>query len=275
MIKKMSYTNSAGETVEFGGTSSPWRYGVTDVFDLSQEYSTTANKITSFTPGIRELSLQVILLAGSVDERNRFASVIEYDTRALVPGTLRAGSSYMRCYVKSYALSSFQTDDSLAVYDLVLISDSPIWVRKHKIELTTQEVEAYGGLDYPHDYPHNYLNPASSSAELANPFALPCKCDIAFAGPCVNPYIIIAGNRYQVMDTAEKGQLIIVRGFGKKDVVRKDRSGSEISVFSKRVADSGAYIFEEVPPGKSIAAWSGTYPIEVTLYEEALTPWWT
>ena len=104
---------------------------------------------------------------------------------------------------------------------------------------------------------------------------LPCACDIAFAGPCVQPYVIIGGNRYQVRSTVEAGQLLLVRGYGGKDIAIRHSDGTERSAFAQGVREPGANIFAEVPVGDSVASWSGSYNVSVTLYEERTTPWWT
>lgn len=269
----ITYTNSRGESVEFTFERRPWCYGETDVFDMAQEYNSVDDVITSFASGIRKLKLTAILLDDSMAERDRFADIISYDTRLCRHGRLTAGSSYMECFVYAYSVSNCARE-GLAVYDLQIVSDRPVWVQKRTVTLMRAERESGGGLNFPHDFPHNYSQGEQASSVVTNPFQLPCAVDIAFPGPCRQPYVIIAGNRYQVMEEAAKGQLIIVRGFGQRDVVLRSIDGSERSIFAKRVNEPGARIFGTVPPGKSNAHWPGSYNVALDLYNEGLVPTW-
>ena len=278
ILMPMSYTNSAGEVIDFSGalpgSRAVYRYGVTDIFNMSLEYSTVSDVITAFRSGIRKMSLTIILDGGGVEERNRFLDVISYDTRACSHGRLTAGSSYMECYVLGYDISHAHMDD-LAVYDLTLVSDRPVWVRKHEVVLAYEKAEATEGLDYPHDYPFDYGHSDGPSADFVNPFALPSACDIVFPGPCFQPYMRIGSNLYQVMEDVQENGLLIVRGHGQeKDIIVRSIDGTERSVFDKGVRKPGAQIFDPVPPGKSAVAWSGTMNVSVTLYDEGLAPWW-
>lgn len=283
MIRQIKYVNSLGHSVEFGGESEPdanrraglvWHFGETDIFNISQDYESVGNAITAFTTGIREFSLVAYMADGSIEERNRFVDVISYDTYTANKGRLYAGGSYMDCWISSAEISRWHNHDYFAVYDLTIVTDSPVWVREETVTLTQNVSKPIGGLNYPYNYPHNYLKANTTSTSLSNNFQLPAKCDISFAGPCVSPYVIIGGNRYQVNETAEKGQLIVIRGYGTKDIVLKEAEGAENSVFSSGVRESGAMVFAEIPVGENLVSWPGTPSIEVKMYEERRSPWW-
>lgn len=275
MIRELRYVNSRGDEVRFGGGSGPWRFGQLDIFDTEAQARTVGGAVTGFSHGVRELSLAVHMLEGSAAERNRLADVLDYDVRTGSPGTLWAGESRMRCWIPSRSMSEWSIYDSRCVLECTVLSDRPVWVRDVEIVLEARQDLVIGGLDYPHDHPHDYLYSAGASVRVSNPFMLPAKCDLAFPGPCVQPYVIIAGNRYQVMATVERGQLLLVRGYGDRGIVVRHSDGTERSVFAQGVREPGANIFAEVPVGESVAAWSGSYNVSVKLYEERTTPWWT
>lgn len=283
MIRELKYVNSLGQSVVFGGESETdanrengieWHFGETDIFNISLDYESVGDSITAFSTGIREFALNAFLAKGSIDERNRFVDVVSYDTYTANKGRLYAGDSYMDCWISTVDISRWQYHDYFAVYDLTIVTDTPVWIREEIAVLTQKTSTPIGGLNYPHNYPHNYLKSNSTNTEIVNNFQLPAKCDISFAGPCVSPYVIIGGNRYQVNETAEKGQLIVIRGHGTKDIVIKDSSGVENSVFSSGVREEGAMVFAEIPVGKNMVSWPGTTNIEVRMYEERRTPWW-
>lgn len=274
MIHELTYVNSLGKSFTFGGESS-WHFGETDIFNLSLEYSTLGNKITSFDTTTREFALRAFTRYGSLEERNELVDIVSYDTYVCTPGKLYAGDSYLECYIYGFDSDWWQLGDDNFAVDLKIISDSPAWIREHTISLMAGEVSTTGGLDYPHDYPHNFQVPAGSSAVVKNPFMLPAKVDIAFSGPCSSPYVIIGGNRYQVDATANRDELILVKGFGQKSITLREVDGDTKNIFSYGHREQGANIFAEIPPGINYASWPSSYNIELTLYEERRVPWWT
>lgn len=275
MIRNLRYVNSRGDEARFGGREGPWRFGQLNIFDTAPEYTSVGGTVTGFHSGIRAMSLAAVMREGSAAELDRLVDVLSYDLAVGEAGTLWAGGSFMRCWFAGWELSEWGHYDSMAVLDCTVLSDRPVWVRSAEQTLTVRE-ESGGGLDYPHGYPHDYLYGAGASQVVTNPFMLPAKLDIAIAGPCASPYVIVGGNRYQVMTSVDKGSLLLVRGYGpRRGCVVRASDGSERSVFAQRVAEEGADLFAEVPPGRSVAAWSGAYNVTLTMYEERWTPAWS
>jgi len=277
MINEITYINSRGDSITFGGddAGNPWHYGVTDIFDIKQDYEELGGRIISFLGGIRELGLHAVMRKGSLEERDRLVDVLSYDSKLATPGTLYAGESYIKCYAKDVEQTGWHYAEGSLTADIVFVSDDPVWVRKHVITLMADSERRDGGLDYPHDYPFDYGYSSGTSRIIENPYMLPVKCDIAFPGPCADPYVIIGPNRYQVKASIKKGQLIIIQGYpveGRKRIILRDVDGSERSLLSNGVREEGAHVFAEVPVGRHVAAWSGAYNIEVTMYEERLSP---
>ena len=273
MIRTLTYTNNLGRSIEFSAES-VWHFAGNDLFNIKTEYSQVGNTITSFSKGIREFALNAYLRNGTVHDINNFIDVISYDMHVAKPGILRAGESYMYCYISSCELAEYQHIDGYANLSLTVLSDNPIWIRKSIATLTQRTSKPVDGLNYPYNYPHNYLMSNDENASVTNPFQLPAKCNISFSGPCVSPYVIIGRNRYQVLGaTASKGQIIIIRGFGTKDIVVKDIDGSETSIFELGVRKQNAHCFAEIPVGENTASWPGTPNIEISIYEERMSPW--
>lgn len=276
MIREIRYENSRGDSITFGGDHGPWRFGATDIFSLEQSYKSIGNTITSFNRGIQKRTLQVFMRSGTLEERNRFESILIYDSRVCEHGTLYAGDSYLKCYCLDVEKTDWHYFDGMLTATLTFVIDMPAWVRKATATLVQTSDTTAGGLDYPHDYPHDYLYSAGTTSLVMNPFLLPASCDIVFPGPCVSPYVIIGGNKHQVDATAEKGQLIIVRGFGKvPSIVLRSANGAERDIFARGIRDKDGHIFAKIPPGENVASWAGGYNIEISMYEEALSPWWT
>ena len=278
MIHEMRYVNSRGDEIAFGGDRGVWRFGDTDLFDISAKHEEVGGVIVGFDAGITNSTLSVFMRSGTVDERNRLIDVISYDRRVMSPGRLYAGESYLECYISGHALTDWQWFDGMLNADLEVTSDHPAWIRSVPQTLYTVDELEYGGHNYPYDYPHNYLYSAGTSMNITNPFMLPAACDIVFPGPCVNPYVIIAGNRYQVNVSADKGQLIIVKGFGKpgkKGIFLRSATGQDRKIFAAGVREPNAQIYAQIPVGTHIASWTGRMNIEVIMYEERSSPWQT
>ena len=273
MIREIRYVNSLGAEVTFGGEAEHWGFGETDLLDFGMEYNEVGGRITSFTSGIAQKSLQVYLWDGTEEERKAFVDVLCVDARRGKPGTIYAGDSYLTCYASGLAMAEWYYFEGMLTATITITAERPVWVRDHR-----QTLKAYaapeGGLDYPHDYAYDYTYSSGTTAVVSNPSPLPSPVDIAFPGPCTNPFVIIAGNRYQVMASAAKGELILVRGYGrKKDIILRSASGDEQSIFSAGIRKANAHVFSEVPSGDSVASWDGVNSIELTVYEELITPW--
>lgn len=276
MIHQMRYVNSRGDEIVFGGDQGRWRFGDTNLFDMSSKYEEVGGVIVGFDEGITTSTLSVFMRNGTVNDRNKFIDVISYDRRVMSPGRLYVGDGYLECYISGHALTNWQYFDGMLNAELEVTSDHPAWTRRVSQTLYTMDELEYGGHNYPYAYPHNYLYSAGTSMNITNPFMLPAACDIVFPGPCVNPYVIIAGNRYQVNVSADKGQLVIVKGFGKqgkRDILLRSATGSDRSVFSNGVREPNAQIFAEIPIGTHVATWTGRMNIELSMYEERSSPW--
>ncbi|MBB3171806.1 hypothetical protein [Parvibacter caecicola] len=275
MKVKMRYVGSNGDEVVFWGRKAPFQYGRSNLFDLDQEYRSTGGRITGISRSIREIGLTVFMRGGSLAERDRFLDIISYDARELKPGKLWVGQSYISCFFLSYEVSEALKYESQAVYECTLVTDQPYWVRSKRYTLTGGSGEIAGTLDYPRDYPYDYVRHSDNMDQIANPFPTAAKVNIAFAGPATEPYLRIGQNRYQVHRSVERGQLLLVRGFGpKQEIVIRHSDGTETSALSDGERSAGAYIFATVPPGRHTAAWGGNNAIEVELFEERSAPAW-
>ena len=270
MIDAIKYVNTLGEEIVFGG--GPWHFGDTDLLDTSAAHRSIGGRITGFDREISEMSLDV-WLDGPEDERRRLADVTSYDVRVGKPGTLYAGDCRMSCWIPGIAPHDWYQLPGLFGAELTIVADDPVWVREAAVTLESRDDRDLGGLNYPHDYPHDYLHSGGSSLVIENPFRLPAKCDIYIPGPASDPYVIIAGNRYQVRDSIDRGQLLVIRGFGERGIFVRHSDGTERNVFDKRVSEDGARPFAEIPVGRSVAKWSGSYNVEVVMYEERTLPW--
>lgn len=272
MDNSIAYTNRDGETVEMriDGT---WHYGGTDLHDYEWAYDTVADRVAGFRREPRDFSLKVMMDGGSVSERNRLVDVFERDVAAMEPGTLRVGASELRCWIVASSKSSWWFSEGIMGADLTVHADEPVWTREAGFEF--KKVAGTGdstGLDYPFDYPFDYSSSGVSST-IESPFAVPSACRITVYGPAASPYIIIAGNRYQVDAAVEDGGLLVVDGLARTITV-SNADGQRMNAFSAGVREDGANVFAKVPAGTHAVSWGGAFGFDVALIEERSEPAW-
>ena len=273
MDPSITYTNHVGESVEMR-VDGTWHYGETDLHDYEWGYDTVNDHVAGFRREPRDFSLRVMMDGGTAAERNRAADVFERDVADGVPGTLRVGLSRMRCWVIASAKDSWWFSEGTMAMDLTVHADDPVWTRETTAQFLRQSPDpsSSGGLDYPHDYPHDYAAPHVSST-IDNPYALPCACRITVYGPAVNPYVIIAGNRYQVDVTVPDGGLLVIDG-RERAIVSRTPDGTDLNAFAEGVRGEGARPFARIPPGASEVRWGGAFGFDCAMIEERSEPAW-
>ena len=139
--------------------------------------------------------------------------------------------------------------------------------------------KAGGDFDYPYDYPHDYAG-MSILDTVTNATGMPQPVKLTIFGPCVNPYIIIGTNRYEVDATIPAGsRLEIDAASDSRTVTMISDTGLRTNLFAKAVRGtgrgSGIYVFEPLPPGTSSISWAGGFEFDLTAIEERSEPPWT
>ena len=270
----MTYTNGAGESIEFA-PGSAWGYGETDLRDWSWDYDEACGRATGFRRAPRDFTLHAIMRGGSTEERDRAYDVLEYDVRAGSPGTLRAGGSAMECYAVECSKDLWWYDGGRMRMEVRFHADEPVWIRERTVDFPKDSGAAYagGGLDYPIAYPYDYKREDRAS-RAENPFHSPCRFRLTVFGPAENPYVIIAGNRYQVNASVPADGLLVIDSRA-GTITLRDRGGAESSVFASGVRTEGARIFAPIPGGVSALSWTGDFGFSVTYIEERSEPAWT
>ena len=269
----MTYTNGAGESVRFAADS-PWHYGGTDLRDHEWKADTVNDRVVGFRLLPREFSLEAVMDGASSAERDRMVDVFDHDVIAGEPGTLRAGSSEMRCWVTAAEKDLWWYDGGHMRAKLTVRADDPVWTRETVAQFRRSPGVASGGdLDYPHGYPHDWKND-DVYGSLSSPYRRPCAARITVYGPAVNPYVIIGTTRYQVDVSVPERGLLVIDGRA-RTIVSVDEYGRPENAFSRGVRAEGANIFAKVPAGSSPVSWGGQFGFDVALVEERSEPAWS
>lgn len=127
------------------------------------------------------------------------------------------------------------------------------------------------GSFYPHDYPYGYgkdkiAEVVTNESMKASTFVL------KIYGRADHPKIIINGHVYQVNDTLEKGEHIIVDAL-EKTITKYLNSGEVRNIFSKRFKEQS--IFEPIPAEAVTIDWDRTFGFDLTIHDERGEPKWT
>ena len=193
----------------------------------------------------------------------------ELDVRNLTPGRLTWNDYYIECYATQ---SKTAPDDSNVIVDnkVRFYCPYPFWIKEESKSFQPQEDETEEPfLDYPYDYPYDYYSGGSGSAVWPTGFPFSSDFRMTIYGPAANPRIVINGHVYQILDSLEASEHVVIDSkLG--TVVKTTAGGQKINAFDLRNKEES--VFEKLPPGTLSLSWPGTFGFDLTLYEERSEP---
>jgi hypothetical protein len=192
----------------------------------------------------------------------------ELDIRNLTPGRLMWNDYYIDCFATE---SSTKPNDNNIIVDndVSFYCPYPFWVKEESRSFHPSA----GGLeetllDYPYDYAYDYA-PGSGSTIWRTDFPFKSDFKMVIYGPAVDPRITINGHVYQVLDTLEASEYVIIDS--KKGTIEKTTSGGQkVNAFDLRSKEES--VFEQIPAGTLSIVWPETFGFDLTLYEERSEP---
>ena len=219
-----------------------------------------------------------LTVRGSLEERKRqlddLTNAWEYDIVNVKPGRIYFGKYYIEGYIleMSNEVSSAWnnwTDCKVAIY-----CPYPFWSEESKKDFFPDGMdhgEEYDFLDYPHGYNYDYSRQKSGSQHWYIDHYRSNNFKMTIYGPCANPRITINDHIYQVYDTLEKGEYIVIDS-RTKTITKHLSNGTTQNIFAKREKESS--VFEPIPSGDLLINWSGAFGFEITVYKERSVPRW-
>lgn len=219
-----------------------------------------------------------LTVRGSLEERKRqlddLTNAWEYDIVNVKPGRIYFGKYYIEGYIleMSNEVSSAWnnwTDCKVAIY-----CPYPFWSEESKKDFFPDGMdrgEEYDFLDYPHGYNYDYSRQKSGSQHWYIDHYRSNNFKMTIYGPCANPRITINAHIYQVYDTLEKGEYIVIDS-RTKTITKHLSNGTTQNIFAKREKESS--VFEPIPSGDLLINWSGAFGFEITVYKERSVPRW-
>lgn len=219
-----------------------------------------------------------LTIRGTLEERkgfiDRLTDSFEYDIVNVKPGRIYFGNYYIECYIqesrnKVSSLRNNWTDCEVNIY-----CPYPFWAMEQTKNFYPSEAnkgENYAFLDYPKGYKYDYSRTKTGVEHWNVDHYRNSNFKMVIYGPCANPRITIGGKVYQVHDTLEKGEYVVIDSRN-RTVTKHLVNGTSQNIFYKKGMENS--IFEMIPPGDLLINWSGEFGFEITIYKERSVPRW-
>lgn len=153
MLEKLKYISSRKEEIAFGENGIFVNYN--DLRDYDWSFEAVNNKISSFTKGITEKTLPVIIKAGSEEEglriKNELFEIAEKDLLTHSHGKIVIGDYYLKCFIKGSKKSNYLIDKGYLETELKIVTDFPMWTKEtttpFKVgSVATSRKNIFGGI---------------------------------------------------------------------------------------------------------------------------------
>ncbi|MCM1258795.1 MAG: hypothetical protein NC307_13200 [Roseburia sp.] len=251
----------------------------TSLFDYEWEHTTqgsTNPRITRFSQTMKEKDFVIRIFGNSIvdfkEKSNRLLSVFEKDIFDLSPGKLYVGGWYLRCYISKSKKPKRYLNAKTSLVEVSVTAENGMWTKEAITSFgkITNEVYNRAGLDYAYDYSFDYSNSLTSQL-LVNENYAPADFELTIFGACENPAISIGLHTYAVNDSLSLGEYIKVNSRTRK-IYKVKNNGEKVNIYDRQGREF--WIFEKIPSGNLIVAWSGGFGFEIALLEERSEPRW-
>lgn len=263
----VAYISASGIRYELDTARGPSLDVGGDLRGHAWEYELGTNSLRSAVSIAREAEFVLTAPFADADE---LLAVFAADVEAATPGRMVAGGWSQRAFVvASQPADVYRGEVALTMTALLLDG----WWWREQSRTFPRGISA-GGIDLPTDHDYD-LGHDSGRAVLENSGLVPAPVRITYWGPCVDPYVIIGGNRYQVDASVSTGSTLVIDAMdAAKTVTLYDAAGNGSNAFSGVVREDGAMAFLPLPVGSNEVRWSGLFMFRVDWRERRVTsPW--
>lgn len=264
---KLTYTNHYGEVIEFG---TDYLYiNESDLHDYEWDYTINNKKISNFNNPERKISLTVFACGENRKEiANHLFETVNKDVLENELGYITVGD--YRLYGYFVAKSNVRYSSGVVIKMNMTFVATNQWIKTTKYSFYPEDTAVSTSLDYPYDYPHDYMMHRNAQ-KVINDGYMPCDFEIVFYGVQETPTITINGHDYQVYESLEEGEYLVINSLDKK-IYKVLADGTKENVFNKRNKDS--YIFEKIAVGKATITRDTDAKLDITLIEQRSEPKW-
>lgn len=267
------YVNSKGIRLDL--LKPPYCLQTGDIFDYEWGYSSKAEKINSFTRGIKEKTLTLSILNYSksayYDAVNHFFETVEVDVLNKSSGRLYIGDAYLNCYIITSTKSDWENDIELLDNDITLVTDFPFWIREHPYYFKSSEITSTDNKRYAGKYAYRYAN-GLTNASITNEHYAECNFRLIIYGPCTQPSVYIGGYEYLFNIVLQEGEYLEVDSAA-ETVTKYMNSGVKVNAFNNRNFKNS--VFQPIQTGRQEVSWNGRFDFDLILFEERSEPKWS
>ena len=275
MPSRLRYVSRHG-TVELDGPVS-YVGTASGIRGREWSYSLKVHSVTSVLRKARKVTLDYSTTDMAAADHAR--RIMDADVSDGTPGKLVFDGWEQRAFVLA-AKADDDISDEFVSMSLTLVLLDGCWTR-----LVTREYRprtaagGYGWLDLPTGFELD-LGPSLPTSDVTVDCTVRPNVRLVLYGPCVNPYVIVGGNRYAVNRTIAEGERIEVDG-RYKTIVQVLADGTRVSRFADGVRTGGegggSYIFERLPvsPYPIAVSWDNSFGFDLCWYEEEGEPPWS
>lgn len=282
------YINNRGERIDL--SDYPYIFQEGDLLNWVYSYSTDSLATRDVTYGYKmaakTIPVKVAVLCDytiPLEERktqwreavDHLADVVQADVIDEKDGRLYTDTGfYLPCKIIGSEKTDWRMGLPIMFNTLTILADNPVWIREETKDFFPQsEVPAPedGFLDYEYDYQYDYTSQKIGTSDWYIDHYQPSEFEMTIFGPCVNPRILIDGYPYEVFDTLENNEYIVIDS-RQNSVIKHLSNGTVQDLYDLRAKEES--VFEPIPSGYLNLSWSGLFGFEITLYIERGEPRW-
>jgi hypothetical protein len=246
-----------------------------DLRDFSWDVISYNDKISSFSKGIVEKTIPVVIICTSEEEglkkKNKLFEVMEKDVLTGQHGRLVLGDYYLKCFITSSSKSNYFYHKGYIEISLKLTTDFPSWVKETKTVFNSSSSKMSEFLDHPYDFDYDYAT-EFDNVIVKNTGFVPANFRMVIYGYANHPKVFIAGHEYSVDVDIDTGEYLTIDSLQKTIILTKN-NGKKENCFNKR--NKASYIFEKIGVGSSLVTCEGELLVDIILVEERSEPKWT
>lgn len=236
--------------------------------EIKQQYGA---KVYRFDRGTKSYETELSVF-GSLEDKKTYLNILhaafDHDIATMTPGRITHGMYYIECFITA---SSTYYEDPWTQNVLTIYCPYPFWRRDIDYNLKVAEIDEYDWLDFPFGFPYDYRATLPGYAAIQNPGVKPAEWQIKIKGYAQNPIVIIGDLTVGVNAIIGAGEELVISS-SDKTIIKYNSYGIKTNLFNARLKDKS--IFEPIPYGDHSVMWSGTFDIDLTIYEERSEPLW-
>lgn len=205
---------------------------------------------------------------------NKLTNAFEYDVVNLTPGRIYYGEYYIDGYVKKSSNEVSSENNSRTDCKIEIYCPYPFWSMEQQESFypdSTNKGKPYTFLDYPITYNYDYSRKSAGTQNWIIDHFRDNNFEMVIYGPCADPRILINGYPYQIYETLEAGEYILITS-REKTITKHLRNGTVQNIFAKRAKDKS--VFALIPSGVLTLNWSGEFGFDIKVYKERSVPEW-